>query len=113
MTHLFFPLKEISQKEKMIPISHKKKTHLGKSCVTMTDSMVKFCKKTELSDVKCEEFSKSRGLTSKTDFEKQSVLKSPMQLRISLQISNFNYKKTNTAKIKPKLPFQTNIPCPF
>ena len=46
-------------------------------------------------------------------WKKQSILKSPMQLRISLQISNFNYEKMNTEKIKPKLPFQPNIPCLF
>ena len=33
---------------------------------------------------------------------KKTVLKSPMQLIISLQISNYNIEKTNTAKIKQK-----------
>ena len=37
-----FPLEEISQKGKrMRPISHEKRIHLGKSCVTMTDLMEK------------------------------------------------------------------------
>ena len=65
------PLKEISHKEtKIKPISHEKNTHLGKSYVTMTDLMVKFYKNTELSGFICEEFSKSSGLTSKANFEK-------------------------------------------
>ena len=39
-------LEEISQEEKHLrPISHEKKTHLGKSFVTMTVLMVKFYKK--------------------------------------------------------------------
>ena len=38
-----FPLGDISQKlKKMKPISHEKKNHLGKSCVTMTDLMDTF-----------------------------------------------------------------------
>ena len=78
----------------MRPISHEKKTNLGKSCVTMTDLMEKFNEKTELSDVLCEECSKSSGLISKANSEiKQSVLKSPMQLITSLQMSNFNYEE--------------------
>ena len=40
------PLGEMSQKEnKLRPISHEKKTHLGKSCVTMTYFMVRFYEK--------------------------------------------------------------------
>ena len=40
------PLKEISQKGKVMrPISHEKMTHLGNSCVTMTDLMDKFYEK--------------------------------------------------------------------
>ena len=34
---------------------------------------------------------------------KKSVLKSPMKLRISLQISNFNYEKTEFYKNKAKI----------
>ena len=49
------PLKEISKKgEKMRRISHEKMTHLGKSCVTMTDFMDNFFETTELSDVICD-----------------------------------------------------------
>ena len=86
----------------MRPISHDKNTHLGKNYVTMTDLM-EFLIKTELSDFICEECTKSSGVTSKTNFEeKQTLLKSPTQLRISLQISNFNDEKTNYVKIKQK-----------
>ena len=54
----------------MRPISHEKKTHLGKICVTVTYLMVKFYEKTKLSDVICEGYSKSSGLTSKENLEK-------------------------------------------
>ena len=41
-----FPLGKISQKGKIMrPISHEKKTNLGKNCVTMTDLMNKFDEK--------------------------------------------------------------------
>ena len=40
------PLEEISQKGKrMRPISHEKKNHFGKSCVTVTDLMDNFFEK--------------------------------------------------------------------
>ena len=45
----------------MRPVSQQKRTHLGKGCVTMTYFMDKFDEITELSDVICEEFSKSSG----------------------------------------------------
>ena len=99
----------------MRPISHEKKTHLDKSCVTMTDFMDKIYEKTELSDVICEEFSKSSSLISKARFEKkQSVLKSPMQLRIYLQRSNFNDLKSKFCKNKTKiaLPAQYSMSFP-
>ena len=86
----------------MRTISHEKMTHLGKRCVTMTDLMDKIYETTELSDVICDERTKSSSTTRKLNFEKETVLKSPMQLRISLQRSNYNIEKTNTAKIKPK-----------
>ena len=57
----------------MRPISHEKMTHFGKSCVTMTDLMDKFYEKTELSDVICEECTKSSGTTSKTNYEKTII----------------------------------------
>ena len=51
-------------------ISHEKKSHLGKSCVTMKYLMVKLHEKTELRDDICEECSNSSGKTSKANFEK-------------------------------------------
>ena len=54
----------------MRQISHEKKIHLGKSCVTMTDLMDRFYLKTELSGVIYEELTKSSGTTSRTNFEK-------------------------------------------
>ena len=64
-----FPLKEISHKGKIMrAISHEKKTHLGKICVTMTDLMDKFYETTEFSDVICEECTNSSGTTSQTNF---------------------------------------------
>ena len=78
-------------------------TNLGKSCVTMSDLMEFLNETTELSDVICDECTKSRSTTRKSNFEKkQTVLKSPMQLRISLQISHLMWKITYSAKIKPK-----------
>ena len=37
--------KNITEGKKKIPISHERKTNLGKSCVTMTDLMVNFYEK--------------------------------------------------------------------
>ena len=71
---------------------------MAKSCVTMTDLMIK----TELSDFICEEFSKSSGKTSKANFEQKSVIKSPMQLRIFLQRSEYNFETNEYWKNKTK-----------
>ena len=85
-----------------------------KRYVTMTDLMKTFYEKTELIDVICEVFSKSSGKASKSNFEtKKSVLKPPIQLRIFLQIPEYNFEKINTAKIKSKLLFRPNIPFIF
>ena len=66
------PLEEISKEgEKTRKISHEKKTNLGKSCVTMTDLMDKFYETTELSDVICDNCTKSRITTRKSNFEKK------------------------------------------
>ena len=99
------PLEEISQKgEKMRPISHKKKTHLGKSCVTMKDLMVKFYEKYELSDVVCGELSRSSGKTSESKSKtKHSVLKLSMQLRIFLQRSEYSFERGEFCKNKTKI----------
>ena len=53
-------MEQISKKGKNSrKISHEKKTHLGKSCVSMTDLMDKFYETTESSDVICDNFTKS------------------------------------------------------
>ena len=75
MNNLFFHWNKYHRNKKRRPLSHEKKTHLGKSCVTMTYLMVKFYEKTELSDVIREEFSKSNGKTSKSNFEKNNQYK--------------------------------------
>ena len=84
-------LEEISQNGKrMRSISHEKMNHLGKSCVKMMDFMENMYETTELSDVICDECTKSRSTAIKSNFEKKTVLKSPMHIRISLQRSNYN-----------------------
>ena len=55
MTNLLCRWKKYNRKKKMRSISHEKETRLRKSCVTMTDFMVKFYEITELSDVIYEE----------------------------------------------------------
>ena len=63
------PLEQISKKGKNTrKISHEEKTHLGKSCVTMTDLMDKFYETTELSDVICDNCTKSSLTTRKSNF---------------------------------------------
>ena len=69
----------------MRTISHEEMTNLRKRCVTMTYLMNRFYETTELSDVICDECTNSSSTTRKSNFEKKTVLKSPMQLRISLQ----------------------------
>ena len=69
-------------------------THFGKSCVTVTYLMENFYETNDLSDVICDECTKSSSKTRKYNFEKKkTVLKSPMQLIISLQRSNYNDEK--------------------
>ena len=66
------PLEEISKEGKNTrKISHEKKTHLGKSCVTMTYLMDKFYETTELSDVICDNCNMSSLTTRKSNFEKK------------------------------------------
>ena len=55
-----FHWKKYHRKKKLRPISHEKKTHMGKSCVIMTDLMIKFYLKTELSDEKTEKPKKDK-----------------------------------------------------
>ena len=81
----------ISNNKKLTPICHDKMTHLAYNCVTMNELMDKFYENTELGDVICENWSKISGKISKTKLEKyQSVLNPPMQLRVFLQISEYN-----------------------
>ena len=85
-------------------ISHEKKTYLGKSCVTMNDLMSKFYETNELSDVICDECSKVSGTEQKSNFEKnQSILSAPMQLRISLQRTEYNWETEIYIKNKNKI----------
>ena len=61
---IILSLEEISKKGKnMRKISHEKMTHLRKSCVTMIDLMELFYETTELSDVICDECTKSSSIT--------------------------------------------------
>ena len=65
------PLEQMSNKgEKTRKTSKEKKTHLGKSCVTMTGLMDKFYETNELSDVICGNCTKSvvKTKTSNTFF---------------------------------------------
>ena len=95
----------------MIKISHEKMTHLGKSYVTMTD-LDTFYETTELSDIICDECTKSSSTTRKYNFEKNTVLISPMQLRISLQRLNFNMKNITYCKKKLALRAQFSMSFP-
>ena len=85
------PLEEISKKgKKTRKISHEKKTHLGKSCVTMTDLIDKFYETTELSDVICDNCTKSSLTTRKSNSKKR---------KNSIEITNA------TENISSKIPF--------
>ena len=61
MNNLLCHWEKYHRKKKLRPISHEKKSHLGKICVTIIDFIVTFDEKTDLSDVICEERSKSSG----------------------------------------------------
>ena len=68
------PLEEISKKGKNTrKTSHEKKTHLGKSCVTMTDFMEIFYETTELSDVICDNCTKSSLTTRNPIYKKNGI----------------------------------------
>ena len=58
----------------------------------MNDLMSKFCESNELSDVIYDEYSKVSGIEQNSNFEsKQSIVSAPMQLRISLQRTEYNW----------------------
>ena len=82
----------------MRKISHEKKTHLGKSCVTMTDFMDKFYGTTELRGVICDNCTKSSITTRKSNFEKKKGKKRKKK-KISTEITNA------TENIYSKIPF--------
>ena len=65
--------------------------------------MDQFYETSELSDVICNTCTNSSG-TKKSNFEtKQSVVKSPMKLRISLQRSKYNVETDSFCKNKTKI----------
>ena len=97
-------LEQMSKKGKNArKTSHEKKTHLEKSCVTMIDLMGQFYETNELSDFICNTCTNSSG-TKKSNFEtKKLVVKAPMQLRISLQRSEYNVETESFYKNKTKI----------
>ena len=82
----------------MRPISHEKKNHLGKSCVTMTYLMDKLYEKLSLVMLYVKN-DPSQEVQPVKKLLKKTVLKSPMQLIIYLQRFNFNYEKNEFCKI--------------
>ena len=107
-------LGDISFEINLRPISHYKMTYLAINCVTMNDSMDTFYGKTDLSDVTCEECSKLSGRISKANFEEhQSVLNPPMQLRIFLQRSGYNFERDEYYKNKTKITFPAQYSMSF
>ena len=76
--------------------------------------MDKFYETNELSDVICDNCTKFSVTTKKPNFEKETVLKAPMQLRISLQRSHYNVENNIFYKNKTKiaLPAQYSMSFP-
>ena len=69
----------------------------------MNDLMSKFYKSNELSDVIFDECYKVSGTEQKSNFEsKQSIVSAPMQLRISLQRTEYNVETESFFKNKNK-----------
>ena len=67
----------------------------------MNELIDKFYERIDLSDVICEKCSKNNGKTSRAKFlTNQSVLKTPMHLRIFLQRLEYNGVKYIYCKIK-------------
>ena len=66
--------------------------------------MDKFYETNELSDVICNTCTNASGTEQKSNFEtKQSVVKAPMQLRMSLQRSHYNVENDTLCKNKTKI----------
>ena len=67
----------------------------------MNDLMSKFYESNELSDIICDECSKVSGTEQNSNFEsKQSIVSAPMQLRISLQRTEYNWETESFFKNK-------------
>ena len=78
--------------------------------------MVKFYEKTELSDVICEEWYKLSDKIIKAIKKKhQSVLKPLIQLKIFLQISEYNFQRyeycKNKTRIAPPAQYSMSFTC--
>ena len=70
----------------------------------MKDLMNKFYETNELSDVICNTCTNASSIEKKSNFEtKQSVVKAPMQLRISLQRTEYNVETDSFCKNKTKI----------
>ena len=70
----------------------------------MKDLMKKLYENNELSDVICDECSNASGTEQKSNFEtKKSVVTAPMQLRISLQRTEYNVETDSFCKNKTKI----------
>ena len=66
--------------------------------------MNKFYETNEFSDVICDEFSKVSGTEKRSNFEsKLSVVSAPIQLRISLQRTEYNAESDSFCKNKTKI----------
>ena len=97
------PLEEISKEgTKIRKISHEKNNNLGKSCVTMTDLMDKIYETTELSDVICDNCTKSSITTRKSNFEKKKYWNHQCNWEYLFKDPILMWKKKYSAKIKPK-----------
>ena len=78
----------------------------------MNELMDRFYENAELNDVICENCSRTNDKISKVNIEKnQSVLNPPMQLRIFLQISEYN--DVRYEYLKKKLSLHHNNTCIF
>ena len=81
----------------------------------MKDLMNKFYETNELIDVICNECSNASGTEEIYSFEtKQSVVTAPMQLKISLQRTEYNVETDNFCKNKTKIALaaQYFLSCP-
>ena len=83
--------------------------------MTIKDLMEKFYETNELSDVILNTCTNASGTEQKSNFEtKQSVVTAPMQLRISLQRTEYNVETDSFCKNKTKIALvaQYFLSCP-